>query len=201
MKDSLTTFLSSCPVLQNLSIKIRFQDLEGLKIIISLPTLKQFQCKILFDAPSCKIKMETPNLLFCEFRGRLDPSLELENLPSLVDLELQIELLCRLYNQDGIIFSNLSCLKLYGGYSSRYNLLAVQKFLAMIPKLELLCFELTNRSSYYEIGDGFLDNPLSVPQWKLSSLITFCCKGFLGLRDEIEHTSQILMAATELKIL
>ena len=35
--------------------------------------------------------MDTPNLLFCEFRGRLDHSLELENLPSLVDLELQIE--------------------------------------------------------------------------------------------------------------
>lgn len=71
----------------------------------------------------------------------------------------------------------------------------------MIPKLELLCFELTNRSSYYEIGDGFLDNPLSVAQWKLSNLLTFYCKGFLGLRDEIEHTSQILMAAIDLKIL
>lgn len=35
--------------------------------------------------------MDTPNLLFCEFRGRLDHSLELENFPSLVDLELQIE--------------------------------------------------------------------------------------------------------------
>ena len=67
----------------------------------------------------------------------------------------------------------------------------------MIPKLELLCFESTNRSSYYEIGDGFLDNPLSVSQWKLSSLITFCCKG----SDEMEHTSQILMAANDLKIL
>lgn len=112
-----------------------------------------------------------------------------------------IQLLCRFYNQAGIIFSNLSCLKLYGGYRFRYDLLAVWKFLAMIPKLELLCFELTNRSSYYEIGDVFLDNPLSVPQWKFSNLITFYCKGFLGLRDEIEHTSQILMAATDLKIL
>ena len=74
-----------------------------------------------------------------------------------------IQLFCRFYDQDGIIFSNLSCLKLYGGYRSRDDLLAVWKFLAMIPKLELLCFELTNRSSYYEIGDGFLDNPLSVP--------------------------------------
>ena len=106
-----------------------------------------------------------------------------------------IQLFCRFYDQDGIIFSNLSCLKLYCGYSSRDDLLAVWKFLGMIPKLELLCFELTNRSSYYEIGDGFLDNPLSVSQWKLSSLITFCCKGFMGLRDEMEHTSQILMAA------
>ena len=35
--------------------------------------------------------MDTRNLLFCEFRGCLDHSLELENLPSLVDLELQIE--------------------------------------------------------------------------------------------------------------
>jgi len=35
--------------------------------------------------------MDTRNLLFCEFRGRLDHSLELENVPSLVDLELQIE--------------------------------------------------------------------------------------------------------------
>ena len=107
----------------------------------------------------------------------------------------RIQLFCRFYDQDGIIFSNLSCLKLYGGYRSRDDLLAVWKSLAMIPKLELLCFELTNRSSYYEIGDGFLDNPLSIPQWKLSSLITFCCKGFMGLRDEMEHTSQILMAA------
>ena len=98
-----------------------------------------------------------------------------------------IQLFCMFYNLDGIIFSNLSCLKLYGGYSSREDLLAVRKFLAMIPKLELLCFELTNRSSYYEIGDDFLDNPLSVPQWKLSSIITFCCKGFMGLRDEMEH--------------
>ena len=107
----------------------------------------------------------------------------------------RIQLFCRFYDQDGIIFSNLSCLKLFGGYRSRDDLLAVWKSLAMIPKLELLCFELTNRSSYYEIGDGFLDNPLSIPQWKLSSLITFCCKGFMGLRDEMEHTSQILMAA------
>ena len=97
------------------------------------------------------------------------------------------------YNLDGIIFSNLSCLKLYVGYSSRDDLLAVRKFLAMIPKLELLCFELTNRSSYYEIGGGFLDNPLSVPQWKLSSLITFCCKGFMGLRDDMKHTSPPLI--------
>ena len=91
-------------------------------------------------------------------------------------------------------------MKFFGGLSSTYELYAIQKFLAQVPRLKFLFFFApADRSPIYDKSGGFLED--EVPEWKLSNLTTLSCKGLLGLRSKLDHLSQMIVAAADLKIL
>nr|POE82379.1 putative f-box/fbd/lrr-repeat protein [Quercus suber] len=75
-EDSLSTILSSCTVIEDLKLQIGVQPLESLRVTFSMSTLKRFQCRLLSEGPTCKFKIDTLALKFCNFRGRLDKKFE-----------------------------------------------------------------------------------------------------------------------------
>lgn len=94
-KDSLSTFLAACPVLQDLTLEITYDRdvvFEGkLNIIVLIPTLKRFHCHILFSKPPYKLKMNTPALKYFYFKGHLTNDFVVENMPSLVESVIGVE--------------------------------------------------------------------------------------------------------------
>ena len=94
-KDSLSTFLAACPVLQDLTLEITYDSdvvFEGkLNIIVLIPTLKRFHCHILFSTPPYKLKMNTPALKYFYFKGPLTNDFVVENMPSLVESVIGVE--------------------------------------------------------------------------------------------------------------
>lgn len=89
-------------------------------------------------------------------------------------------------------------MKFFDGLNKSYEPF-IRKFLTHVPRLKLLIFALSDRSTIYDRSGGFLDD--EVLEWKLQNLATFSCEGVLGLSSEFEQISQMIVAATDLKLL
>lgn len=89
-------------------------------------------------------------------------------------------------------------MKFFDGLSKSYEPF-IRKFLTHVPRLKLLIFALSDRSTIYDRSGSFLDD--EVPEWKLQNLATFSCEGVLGLSSEFDQISQMIVAATDLKLL
>ncbi|KAL4606378.1 hypothetical protein ACB092_09G097800 [Castanea dentata] len=93
-KDSLSTFLAACPVLQDLTLDIsdnHYAVFEGkLNIVVLITTLKRFHRHISFGT-LYKLKMKTPALKYFYFKGPLKMDFVVENMPSLVESVVRVE--------------------------------------------------------------------------------------------------------------
>lgn len=96
--DSTQKLLSSCPVLQDLSIlDCEWMNLKH--IVVSIPTLTSLTMDDLpyfgsaDELNGCEIKIEAANLAFFKYNGCLLNEIVLSNLPSLVDAYVYVAIL------------------------------------------------------------------------------------------------------------
>ncbi|KAL4649589.1 hypothetical protein ACB092_01G024700 [Castanea dentata] len=93
-RDSLSTFLTACPVLLTLSLTmydVNFEHWDEFNVVVLVPTLKTLHLHWHVLSSSIKFQINTPALEYFNFRGFLNGDNVVENLPNVVECVLQFE--------------------------------------------------------------------------------------------------------------